>query len=314
MKNYFFFACIFSSVSGGSYLPLLPRDYLHTENSVLPASAIDQTPSSPKNIANIPAEFPLELGHAHNDYEHKRPLLDALSLGFNYIEVDVYLIDGELFVSHLYPLFKDEQRTLKTLYLEPLNEIIRNNGGQIFRCDKAPLNLMIDVKTDAFETYEAIKSQLYPYRKWITSYNEGTRVQRAVNVFISGNRPVALMACEKRRMASLDGRINDLGKGYSPELMPVVSERFSNVFGLNLPFIATGEYQWAVFKRLTQLARSEGKIFRLWGSPEEESVWEKLLANGSGLINTNDLTGLHDFLKIKWLPALATEPEMCKNY
>ena len=33
---------------------------------------------------------PLERAHAHNDYEHARPLLDALSHGFTSVEADVW--------------------------------------------------------------------------------------------------------------------------------------------------------------------------------------------------------------------------------
>ena len=48
------------------------------------------------------AADPLPLGraHAHNDYEHTRPLLDALDCGFGSIEADVHLVDGRLLVAH----------------------------------------------------------------------------------------------------------------------------------------------------------------------------------------------------------------------
>ena len=37
---------------------------------------------------------PLGQAHAHNDYYHKRPLLDALSHGFCSVEADVFLKNG----------------------------------------------------------------------------------------------------------------------------------------------------------------------------------------------------------------------------
>jgi hypothetical protein len=40
------------------------------------------------------------LAHAHNDYEHARPLDDALALGFPSVEADVWLRDGAIAVSH----------------------------------------------------------------------------------------------------------------------------------------------------------------------------------------------------------------------
>ena len=50
--------------------------------------------------------------YAHNDYWHKRPLLDALDHGFTYVEADVYLRNDQLIVAHFLPCFK-KKRTLK---------------------------------------------------------------------------------------------------------------------------------------------------------------------------------------------------------
>ena len=44
--------------------------------------------------------MPLPAAHAHNDYEHARPLLDALDRGFGSIEADIWLVDGALLVAH----------------------------------------------------------------------------------------------------------------------------------------------------------------------------------------------------------------------
>jgi hypothetical protein len=39
---------------------------------------------------------PLSRAHAHNDYEHDRPLYDAFAHGFNSVEADVFLVDDDL--------------------------------------------------------------------------------------------------------------------------------------------------------------------------------------------------------------------------
>ena len=46
---------------------------------------------------------PLERAYAHNDYEHERPLYDALDHGFESMEADIRLNDGDLVVSHHEP-------------------------------------------------------------------------------------------------------------------------------------------------------------------------------------------------------------------
>src|SRR3954451_14184885 len=60
--------------------------------------------------------------HAHNDYEHDRPLVDALEAHAMGIEADIHLIDGQLLVAH-----KKEEvepgRTLQSLYLDPLRKL-----------------------------------------------------------------------------------------------------------------------------------------------------------------------------------------------
>ena len=54
----------------------------------------------PSAIALKAAPKPLGQAHAHNDYYHKRPLLDALSHGFCSVEADVFLKNGNLLGGH----------------------------------------------------------------------------------------------------------------------------------------------------------------------------------------------------------------------
>jgi len=74
---------------------------------------------------------PLIHAHAHNDYEHTRPLLDALDHGFCSVEADIYLVEDKLLVAHNRRDAKPE-RTLQALYLDPLRERVKRNGGRVF--------------------------------------------------------------------------------------------------------------------------------------------------------------------------------------
>jgi len=56
--------------------------------------------AGPSSTAAPDAIVPLARAHAHNDYLHPRPLLDALDAGFTSIETDVWLVDGDLLVAH----------------------------------------------------------------------------------------------------------------------------------------------------------------------------------------------------------------------
>ena len=93
---------------------------------------------------------PLPAAHAHNDYEQKRPLFDALDHGFGSVEADVFLVKGELLVGHTF-LQLQRERTLERLYLDPLRALIKQNGGKVYR-DGPVLWLLIDVKTEEKST------------------------------------------------------------------------------------------------------------------------------------------------------------------
>src|SRR5467141_4729541 len=99
-------------------------------------------------IASEPT--PLIHAHAHNDYEHKRPLFDALDHGFCSVEADIYLEKGRLLVGHTRDDLRPE-RTLEKLYLDPLRERTRANSGRVYSGGPA-IFLLIDMKTSAKPT------------------------------------------------------------------------------------------------------------------------------------------------------------------
>ena len=141
---------------------------------------------------SLMAQKPLSNAFAHNDYEHERPLLDALDNGFNYVEADVWLIEGELYVYHDKPEQPDPARTLQKLYLEPLRKRIEENGGWVFKGHEKPFYLMVDVKSDAIRTYRALSKVILDFKPLLNQsvYDIPFNV-RPLTIFVSGNRAVA---------------------------------------------------------------------------------------------------------------------------
>src|SRR5436190_6795498 len=123
---------------------------------------------------------PLTRAHAHNDYEHTRPLLDALDHGFCSIEADIWLVDGKLLVAHERGKVKPHQ-TLQALYLEPLRERVRRNGGRLYPAGP-PAILLIDVKSDAEATYAALRELLKEYADMLTVFRDGSVQAKAITV------------------------------------------------------------------------------------------------------------------------------------
>src|SRR5436853_7424002 len=120
----------------------------------------------------------LPQAHAHNDYEHARPLLDALDHGFCSVEADIWLVGGDLLVGHDRKDLKPG-RTLEALYLEPLRERVKANGGRVYRGGPA-FCLLIDVKTEAEATYVALDKVLARYADILTATRDGKVEPKAV--------------------------------------------------------------------------------------------------------------------------------------
>src|SRR5215472_9873878 len=108
-----------------------------------------------------PAPTPLTRVHAHNDYVHQRPLFDALDHGFCSVEADVYLVDGQLLVAHERFQTKPE-RTLQALYLDPLQERVKKNGGHVYPAGPE-FTLLIDLKGDWHSIYPVLRDILKHY-------------------------------------------------------------------------------------------------------------------------------------------------------
>lgn len=239
---------------------------------------------------------PLPEAHAHNDYEHRRPLLDALEHGFCSVEADVWLVEGQLLVAHD---LKDarKERTFEKLYLAPLKVRIELNGGRVFRAGP-PLTLLVDVKSDATNTYLALRPLLQRYQTMLTTFHRDRTATNAVIVILSGNRPRGLMEAEPSRLAAYDGRLEDLKSGASPHFIPLVSDNWSRHFawraGAGGEDISEAEQR--KLRDFVQLAHQQGRRIRWWGAADNAKVWRKMKNAEVDLINTDDLPGLQSFL------------------
>lgn len=237
---------------------------------------------------------PLVRAHAHNDYYHKRPLLDALASGFCSVEADVFLKDDTLLVGHFrFELRK--ARSLEALYLKPLAERVKANGGSVYKT-KAPFHLMIDFKADGAETYAALKKLLAKYRFMLTEFTADSTKTGAVTIVISGSRPRQVMEKESKRLAGYDGRVSDLNKKTSRHFMPWISDSWSSQF----KWRGKGNFsenEKAKLKNIVKRAHQNGQKVRFWAAPDNPRAWAVLHKNGVDLINTDQIEKLAKFLQ-----------------
>src|SRR5207302_593757 len=115
---------------------------------------------------------------------------------------------GELLVAHNRVDLRTE-RTLEKLYIDPLRERIKANGGRVYK-DGPPIWLLVDVKTEAQSTYQALDKVLACYSDILSVVKDGKFEENAVTVVVSGNRAKNLVTAQKTRYAGIDGRLADL--------------------------------------------------------------------------------------------------------
>lgn len=237
---------------------------------------------------------PLLNGFAHNDYRHKHPLFDALDNGFTNIEADIFLKNNKLIVAHVFPYFKGK-RTLENLYFKPLSERIAQNNGKVYENYNKPVILMIDVKTDANNTYDALKPLLEKYSSMLTHLEDGKVVYGAVTVVLSGHKPYALIGAEKDRLAFIDEDLRKVSRDTTNNMFTMASCKYSRM----LKWAGKGCFPEAEKNRLcafVSMAHRMGEKVRLWASPEKKVVWDELLKCGVDLINTDRLVTLRRYL------------------
>lgn len=239
------------------------------------------------SLAAVAAISVVVSGHSHNDYLRARPLYDALDAGMASVEADVFLVGKQLMVAHT----KGEiaaGRDLETMYLAPLERRLRANAGAVYPGCRQALILLIDIKEGGEDCYHALLKMLGSYPLLAE--------QKGVRFVFSGYRPIDTVVAAAGRYAAVDGRPEDLEKGFRPFDMPLVSESWSKFSRWK----GTGpipEADRGVIKRLAVRCHREGKKLRLWASPDTPESWRVQRELGVDLINTDNPAALSDFLR-----------------
>jgi hypothetical protein len=243
--------------------------------------------------AAVGAVEPLPRAHAHNDYEHKRPLLDALDHGFCGVEADIYWTNGALLVAHDADKL-DPNRTLESLYLDPLRRRVKANGGKVYT-NGPSLLLLIDLKTEAESTYAALQPVLKKYADILTHFTGIETRTGAVTVVLSGNRPVQTVNAQPERLVGIDGRLPDLDTSPSRHLIPLVSDNWMRHFKWRGDGPLSPDDR-AKLDALVKKAHAQDRTIRFWAVPDTHEGWQVMRDARVDLINTDNLEGLRTFL------------------
>jgi hypothetical protein len=236
-------------------------------------------------------------GHAHNDNEHDRPLVDALDAGLSSVEADVWAVDGELLVAHARDEV-DPSRTLTSLYLEPL---VQHFAGDRPRTSAPTLQLLVDIKSAPSETLPLLREQLRDYAPILTRYRGCTVTPGPVGVVVSGEdvRPAAPTA-EKVSHFGYDmqpERTRDTGPDEA--ITPLVSAEWDAYFTWDGHGSMPGGER-ARLEEMVRAAHKVGSAVRFYDTPDargvaRDAVWRELVAAGADYIGTDDLAGFGAF-------------------
>lgn len=248
-------------------------------------------------LKNPPAmDHALVLGHAHNDYRHPHPLINALSQGFRSVEADILYKDGKLWVGHdRIELTHDNIQALEELYLQPLFDRYKSGSFPFDQEYTTPFYLWVDIKYAEDSTYDAMQKALEPYRSMLTYVKENRLQKGALQIILSGDRPFHKMKFKDVEYFFLDGRpVNLEANDYSSVEMPFISQNIDRVVGPVTDEMT--EAQKVRLKEFVDHCHNKGFMVRCWNTPDNVTTWNQLQEVGVDLINTDLLKPLRAHL------------------
>jgi len=245
------------------------------------------------------------------------PLLAALGYGATSIEIYLWLQHGVLYVGAKDPEeHKKFNQTLDQVYLSKLMSILRSaNQGQqrgpprgVFQtAPRLPLQLVMNIKSDAPPTYQALDQALQPLLNegWLTTVDtrgpDAPLKLSALTIFVTGNIPLSciLGSPNSTRYIFYDAPLMELAGNdmYTPALSPMASATFSDIVGSRwvIPRYAVEKIQEYV-----NIAHNKGITVRVTQPIDfpmwiRNMYWQILLDSGVDWLDVDDLYSASQF-------------------
>ncbi|MEE1964410.1 alkaline phosphatase [Allomuricauda taeanensis] len=208
--------------------------------------------------------------HSHNDYEQELPFWYAYSNGAESIEADLFLQNDTLYVTHAEKEI-EHGRTFEKLYLDKLNGLQKSN-------ELREVQLLIDLKSEAYGTLDKLVEVLKSYPFLL----DGGKVK----FVISGNRPQPDEYKNYPDFIWFDHQnLDELGN-IDLDKVALISVSFKQFSVWNGYGRMVASEQEAVQSAI-QKAKTSGKPFRFWATPDTKTAWARLANLGVDFINTD---------------------------
>ncbi|HVK47603.1 MAG TPA: alkaline phosphatase [Pseudobacter sp.] len=234
-----------------------------------------------------PVSYSTANAHSHNDYGQPIPFFDAYHQQFGSMEADVFLQDEELYVAHTAAEMKADKRTLDSLYLKPLSDLIKKNNGNVWADPARRLQLMIDLKTAGVPTLQTLIRKLQLYPAIITCKN--------LRIVISGNRPDPAQYADYPDFIWFDGNIGAQYSALALSRIAMLSAPLQQFTKWN----GKGRIPEKEMKPLIEAiegAHALQKPVRFWGSPDNINTWYTMMRLKVDYINTDHIQPLAEFI------------------
>jgi hypothetical protein len=219
--------------------------------------------------------------HSHNDYEQRRPCLDAIESRVSSIEADLWLEGDRILVGHDRGQWRGE---FETLYLKPLNQLWQQDAlpvreGETFL-------LWLDLKDTNAELGPRLHELLETYPFTRASDPSHARVL----IILTGNKEAKEAFVNEHPSPSVTRDSNTFSDGDPP------SSASWSWYALNWKTICDwdgrGEMPDEQRQRLTALVanvHAKGRKLRLWSHPATLEFWQEASAAGVDRIGTDVL-------------------------
>jgi glycerophosphoryl diester phosphodiesterase len=239
-------------------------------------------------VAQTIQSYTAAQAHSHNDYEQKKPFLEAYLQQFGSIEVDLFLVDDSLYAAH-HARDIAPDRTFSKLYLQPILQQVRKNGGTIYAQKDIQLQLLIDLKTPAEETLAALIKILDPYKKLLAPLG-------SVKIVVSGNTPAPENFEKYPSYIYIDGRPEVTYTTNQLERVGLISQSFQKYTRWN----GEGDLTDRDKKNLSKVVQDIhklGKKVRFWGTPDNIHTWKTMMELQVDYLNTDQVIQMGDYLR-----------------
>ncbi len=214
--------------------------------------------------------------HAHNDYAQANPIVEALQNDCYSLEVDVALYDNELVISHDDKKLS-KKKSFSKYYLKPLIDELKDYDKSIV--------LLVDIKEYSDKLLEVLHQDLLLYDRHIIRRQRPTK--RGLQIVLSGDIPrKQIIEQGKYFYFFIDGRLENLAHEYANHNMPWISMDIKKTCawkGHQRPKSDDIKKLRAVIKKVHQ----HNKKIRLWNTPDNQLMWNTLIALGVDIINTD---------------------------